>query len=100
MKINELSITVKRKTRTPDGAGGYTVSESTVGTHTGRLVRKTSPQMVEGAPGDVVLVRLSFVLPAGADVLAGDACEAGGNRYRVTAVRPYAGSVQADVEKI
>ena len=102
-KVTEVSITVKRKTRTSDGAGGYTTTEAEItgSPFTGRLVRPTSnPALVQSAPGDMVVTPIVLVFAAGSDIHVNDICTVGTTTYTVQSTRSYTRSVQADVKAV
>jgi hypothetical protein len=104
VKPNEVSVSVVRKTRTTDGAGGFTIVESAI---TGspfacRLIRRTSTTYsnIDAVPGDMMLTQHVLVFPASATVQIDDICTIGTDRYRAIDVRSYARTVQVDIEAV
>jgi hypothetical protein len=103
-KVNAVSVTVERKTRTSDGAGGYTVELDAI---TGspfscRLIRRMfrSPVLIEGRPADMAVDQIILVFPPDTDIRPNDVCTVSSASYTVTGVRSYLRSVQADVEMV
>jgi hypothetical protein len=101
-KKNAVTITVQRKTRSSDGAGGYTVTRSAVtgSPFTGRLIRKQPLALAKASPGDLQVAELVLVFPAGPDIRVDDICTISGTEYVVQGVRSYTRSVQADVKSV
>jgi hypothetical protein len=99
-KRNAVSIAVTRATRTSDGAGGYTSTLPAISgsPFAGRKIRIKRPVLIDASPGDVSIDLIVLVFDAGTDIRVDDICTIGSKAYRVTAVREYTRSVQADVE--
>lgn len=84
------TVTVRRRERVADGAGGWTVNEAVVGTVPVRFAG-LSTQLQELARSLQVTATGSVVCPWDADVAQGDVLErADGTRWRVVALVPAA----------
>ena len=79
------SATWTRKTKTSDGAGGWSESATTVGTLAVRVTMATEREaaLVAGRADNQLLVRITTV--AGSDVRIGDLLAVDGKSYRVLA---------------
>ncbi len=105
-KHNAVSIAVTRKpVRTRDGAGGYTSTPAAISgsPFAGRKIRRkvrTDLTLIEAAPGDKQIEQIVLAFDAGVDIRVEDLCTIGGKTYKVTGVRSYTRSVQADVEMV
>lgn len=100
-KKNLVSITVERKTRTSDGAGGYTTSDKAItgSPFAGRKIRIRKPVLVDGIPSDVEVDTIVLAFNAGTDIKIEDICTVNSKCYIVRGVRNYTRSLQADVER-
>jgi hypothetical protein len=99
-KKNLVSITVKRKTRTSNGGGGYTTNptEITGSPFSGRKLRTRKPVLIEDGPSNIEVDEIVLVFNAGTDIQIGDICTVGLKDFNVCSLREYTRSLQADVE--
>jgi hypothetical protein len=97
-KKTAATITVTRKTRTADGAGGVTLSWAAItgSPFTGRKARPHKPTLAEMNAGDVQVIDMVLIFPSTATVQVNDKCTVSSIDYIVTAVRSYSREVQAD----
>lgn len=101
-KKNLVSIVVEQKTRTSDGAGGFTVALAAItgSPFAGRKIRTRKPVMIEGVPSDVMTEQIVLVFATGTSIKPEDVCTVDSKCFRVRAVRNYTRSIQADVERL
>jgi len=102
-KKNLVSITVERKTRTSDGAGGHTIvlTAITGSPFSGRKIRTRKPVMIDGVASDVMTEQIILVFNVGTVILPEDVCTIDSTKcFKVRAIREYTRSVQADVERL
>jgi hypothetical protein len=88
---------LRRKTSAADGAGGFTETEATQGTHFA-FVRPLRGGERQVGDGPVHRVQLLFVVHAGVGVLPKDVIVYGGLRYDVQLVQPAGLSDFQEVE--
>lgn len=88
---------LRRKSSTPDGAGGFTEGEATQGTHFAE-VRPLRGQERQVGDGTTHQVELLFVVYAGVGVLPKDVIVYNGLRFDVRLVQPAGLSDFQEVE--
>lgn len=83
---NPTSMVLTRRTRTPDGAGGYTLTSPTaLGAQVVRVVQQTAAATVERqtVEGEVVRPEYKIVAEWDADIAEGDITTINGRRVEV-----------------